>query len=49
MSDGFLRLRFYDDGDGIGELIALAKSGNFSGTGRAYFSIDEIEKFARWD
>jgi hypothetical protein len=46
MSDAFLRLRFDDDGDGIGELIASAKSGSFSGTGRAYFNIDKIEKFA---
>ncbi len=46
MSGGFLRLRFDNDGDGTGELIAVANSGSFSGTGRAYFSVDEIERFA---
>jgi len=46
MSVGFLRVRFVDDGDGTGELIANAASDGFSGTGRAYFNIDEIEWFA---
>ena len=46
MSAEFLRIRFVDDGDGTGELIAHAGSHDFSGTGRAYFNIEEIEKFA---
>ena len=46
MSGGFLRIRFVDYGDGTGELIANAGSNDFSGTGRAYFNIEEIEKFA---
>src|SRR5258708_13935885 len=48
MPDGFLRLQFVDDGDGTGELIAQAGSGIFSGTGRAYVSVEAIEKFANW-
>ena len=43
---GFLRVRFVDDFDGSGELIAHAESGGFSGNGRAYFNIEEIKTFA---
>ena len=46
MSRGSLRLRFVDDGDRTGELIAHAASDSFSGAGRAYFSINTIEEFA---
>lgn len=46
MSDGFLRIRYADDGGFSGELIAHAGSDCFSGIGRAYFNLEEIEKFA---
>ncbi len=46
MSSGFLRVRFVDEYDGTGELIAHAGSDGFSGTGRAYFNTEAIQKFA---
>ena len=46
MSGGFLRIRFVDDYDGSGELIAHAGSNRFSGIGRAYFNTDTIAAFA---
>ncbi len=46
MPGGFLRIRFVDDRDGTGELTAHAASNAFSGTGRAYFNIETIERFA---
>ena len=39
-------LRFDDDGDGTGKLLAQATSGGFSGEGGAWFSIGELQDFA---
>jgi len=47
MSRSYLRLRFDDDGDGTGKLLARAEAGGFGGEGGAYFSISEIENFAK--
>ena len=46
MTHGSLILRFSDDGDGTGKLLATAESGGFSGLGGAYFAVSEIERFA---
>ncbi len=43
----YLRLRFDDEGDGTGKLLARAEVGGFSGEGRAHFSISKIEEFAK--
>jgi len=45
-SHGRLSLRFEDDGDGTGKLLAQAASGEFSGEGSAWFSISELQGFA---
>jgi hypothetical protein len=42
----YLRLRFSNDGDGTGKLIARAEVEGFSGEGEAYFSIETLEEFA---
>jgi hypothetical protein len=42
----YLRLRFLDDGDGTGKLMAWAEADGFSGESGAYFSVEELEKFA---
>ena len=42
----YLRLRFLDDGDGTGKLMAWAAADGFSGQTGAYFNIEELEKFA---
>lgn len=47
MSRSYLRLRFDDDGDGTGKLLARAEAGGFAGEGGAYFAISEIEEFAK--
>lgn len=49
MSHSELKLRFEDDGDGdgTGTLVALAKSGWFSGEGGAYFDINQVQEFAK--
>jgi hypothetical protein len=39
-------MRFVDEGDGNGELIAHAATDCYSGTSPAYFNINEIEEFA---
>lgn len=46
MKGSLLRLRFDDDGDGSGKLIARAEADGFAGEGGAYFNIAEIERFA---
>ncbi len=46
MAAGYLRLRFYDDGDGTGKLVARAEANGFAGEGGAYFDKGEIERFA---
>lgn len=46
MTVRYLELRFNDDNDGTGCLVAEARSGKFAGAGSAYFSIDQIEEFA---
>ncbi|HSQ65144.1 MAG TPA: hypothetical protein VLM85_18110 [Polyangiaceae bacterium] len=43
---GCLRLRFYDDGDGTGKLVARAEANGFGGEGGAYFDKREVEDFA---
>jgi hypothetical protein len=43
---GRLSLRFDDDGDGTGELLAQASSSGFSGEGGAWFSTSELQDFA---
>ena len=45
-SQGRLLLRFEDDGDGTGKLLAQAASEGFSGEGGAWFSISELQDFA---
>jgi|SRR5436309_4504232 len=42
----YLRLRFMDDGDGTGKLMARAEADGFSGEGGAYFNVEELEEFA---
>jgi len=42
----YLRLRFLDDGDGTGKLLAEAEADGFSGEGGAYFTVEELEEFA---
>jgi len=42
----YLRLRFMDDGDGTGKLMARAEADGFSGEGEAYFNVEELEEFA---
>jgi hypothetical protein len=46
MPRSYLQLRFDDEGDGTGKLVARAESGGFAGEGGAYFSVSEIEAFA---
>lgn len=45
-SQGRLILRFDDDGDGTGKLLAQASSSGFSGEGGAWFSKAELQDFA---
>lgn len=45
-SGGSVRLRFLDDGDGSGKLVARAKANGFAGEGGAYFSTHRLEQFA---
>jgi|SRR5580698_9706891 hypothetical protein len=47
MADNYLRLRFSDDGDGTGELLARAEADGFAGESGAYFNPAEIEAFAK--
>lgn len=47
MISSYLRLRFEDDGDGTGRLVARAEADGFAGEGGAYFNIGEIEDFAK--
>jgi hypothetical protein len=47
MTSNYLRLRFQDDGDGTGKLIARAEADGYSGEGSAYFNIDRLEEFAK--
>jgi hypothetical protein len=42
----YLRLRFWNEGDGHGQLTARAEAEGFSGEGKAYFNIEELEEFA---
>jgi hypothetical protein len=42
----YLRLRFGNDGDGTGRLVARAEADGFSGESGAYFNVDKLEKFA---
>jgi hypothetical protein len=42
----YLRLRFLDDGDGTGKLMAWAEADGFSGKSGAYFNVEELEEFA---
>jgi hypothetical protein len=46
MPRGYLQLRYDDDGDGTGKLLARAEGDGFAGEGGAYFSASEIETFA---
>jgi hypothetical protein len=46
MPDSYLRLRFDDDGDGTGKLLARAEADGFAGEGGAYFNVSKIEDFA---
>jgi hypothetical protein len=45
MENGYLRLRFQDDRDGTGKLLARAKAAGFAGEGSAWFGISELEEF----
>jgi hypothetical protein len=42
----YLRLRFLDDRDGTGKLMAWAAADGFSGESGAYFNVETLEKFA---
>ena len=42
----YLRLRFLDDGDGTGKLMAWAAADGFSGESGAYFNVETLEEFA---
>jgi hypothetical protein len=42
----YLRLRFLDDGDGTGKLMAWAAADGFSGESNAYFDVQELNEFA---
>ena len=42
----YLRIRFLDDKDGTGKLLARAEADGFSGESGAYFNVEEIEVFA---
>jgi hypothetical protein len=42
----YLRLRFRDDGDGTGKLMAWAAADGFSGESGAYFSVEKLKEFA---
>jgi hypothetical protein len=44
--ENYLRLRFFDDGDGTGKLVARAAADGFSGEGGAYFAVEELAEFA---
>jgi hypothetical protein len=46
MSQNFLLLRFRNDFDGTGKLLAEVRAAGFSGNGGAYFNIDRIVEFA---
>ncbi len=46
MSRTYLRLRFRNDGDGTGKLLARAEADGFAGEGSAYFNTSAIEEFA---
>jgi hypothetical protein len=46
MTGSYLQLRFLDDGDGTGKLVACAEADGFRGEGSAYFDIKELEGFA---
>ena len=46
MTSSYLRLRFQDDGDGTGKLLARAEAAGFAGEGGAYFNTSAIEEFA---
>jgi len=40
-------ITFQDDDDGTGELAVRAENRDFAGRGAAYFSIEQLEEFAR--
>jgi hypothetical protein len=42
----YLRLRFLDDGDGTGKLMARAEADGFSGESGAYFNVEKLKEFA---
>jgi hypothetical protein len=42
----YLRIRFLDDRDGTGKLMAWAEADGFSGHSGAYFNLEELEEFA---
>ncbi len=46
MTRNYLRLRFLDDGDGTGKLLACAEAGGFRGESGAYFGVEELKNFA---
>jgi hypothetical protein len=47
MARSSLRLRFHDDGDGTGKLLAQAEANGFAGTSGAYFDKQRLSDFAR--
>ena len=44
--NSYLRIRFLNDGDGTGKLLARAEADGFAGQGGAYFNIEALEEFA---
>ena len=43
----YLKLRFVNDDDDTGELLAQAAANGFAGEGEAWFSVDQIKRFAK--
>jgi hypothetical protein len=46
MRNGFLKLRFGDDGDGTGKLFVEAQVAGYAGEAGAYFDVDTLKSFA---
>jgi len=43
----YLRVRFLNEGDRTGKLLARAEADGFSGESGAYFGVEELESFAK--
>ena len=45
MRNGFLKLRFSNDGDGTGKLLVEAEADGYAGKSGAYFYVDTLKSF----